>query len=83
MDAAGAALLYGEVLVAARELLVPLPGRAARVLGLAGLENPGAGDAGEIARWADPRATDCFFRSGPSAAWLPVLREHTPHLLMP
>ncbi|WP_225828802.1 hypothetical protein [Streptomyces naphthomycinicus] len=40
-DPAGAAGVYREVLLLARELLVPLPGRAARVLELAALIRPG------------------------------------------
>lgn len=42
-DPARAARLYAEVLAAARELLVPLAGRAARVLELTVLEHPMAG----------------------------------------
>ncbi|MGY5124336.1 hypothetical protein [Streptomyces nigrescens] len=75
--------LYTETLGAAHELLVPLADRAARVLELAALPQPGAAEAAELARWADPRATDYFFRSGPATAWLEVLQEHAPHLLMP
>nr|WP_181411994.1 hypothetical protein [Streptomyces sp. F12] len=78
-----AVLLYTELLGAARELLVPLPDRAARVLELAALTQPGAEEAAELARWADPRATDYFFRSGPAPVWWGVLAEHAPHLLMP
>lgn len=78
-----AARLYAEVLAAARELLVPLPGRAPRVLELTALEVPGPQEALELARWADPRATAFFFRSRPAPAWLPVLQEHAPHLLLP
>ncbi|MFK0143186.1 hypothetical protein [Streptomyces murinus] len=63
-DLARAAALYGEALAAARELLVPLPGRAARVLELAALADPGEVQARELAGWADPRATAYFFRSG-------------------
>ncbi|MFJ3182343.1 hypothetical protein ACIPJN_28680 [Streptomyces sp. NPDC086796] len=81
-DRARAAALYGEVLSAARELLVPLPGRAARVLELAELADPGEKDARELAGWADPRATQFFFRSGPAPAWLDVLSEHAGHLLL-
>ncbi|MFD3422109.1 hypothetical protein [Streptomyces decoyicus] len=77
------ARLYTEVLAAARELLVPLPGRADRVLELTALSHPGPAQARELARWADPRATAFFFRSGPAPAWLKVLDEHAPHLLMP
>ncbi|MGW6958793.1 hypothetical protein [Streptomyces chartreusis] len=75
--------LYGEVLAAAHQLLVPLPDRAARVLDLAALQSPGATEATELAGWADPRATDYFLRSGPVPVWLGVLQEHAPHLLMP
>ncbi|MFF6829961.1 hypothetical protein [Streptomyces longwoodensis] len=78
-----AVTLYTELLGAARELLVPLPDRAARVLELAALTQPGAEEAAELARWADPRATDYFFRSGPAPVWWGVLAEHAPHLLMP
>lgn len=81
-DPARAASLYAEVLAAARELLVPLPGRAARVLELAALTDPGEKEARELAGWADPRAEAYFFRSGPAAAWLEVLNEHAPHLLL-
>ncbi|MDQ1005830.1 hypothetical protein QFZ82_000315 [Streptomyces sp. V4I23] len=78
-----AAVLYADILAAARNLLVPLPDRAARVLELVALEHPGAADAKELAGWADPRAEAYFFRSGPATAWLTVLQEHAPHLLMP
>ncbi|MFE0356447.1 hypothetical protein ACFW2K_38805 [Streptomyces nigra] len=78
-----AAVLYADILGAARELLVPLPGRAARVLELVALQHPGAAEAKELAGWADPRAEAHFFRSGPATAWLGVLQEHAPHLLMP
>lgn len=81
-DAAGAAGTYRDVLLLARELLVPLPGRAARVLELAALEAPGEAEARELAGWADPRATRWFFGSGPAAAWLTALQEHAPHLLL-
>ncbi|MEW2493761.1 hypothetical protein AB0942_09460 [Streptomyces nodosus] len=74
--------LYTQLLGAARELLVPLPARAARVLELAALRHPGAGEAVELAGWADPRATGYFLRSGPAAAWLEVLHQHAPHLLL-
>ncbi|MEV7374644.1 hypothetical protein AB0O51_27655 [Streptomyces sp. NPDC090301] len=82
-EAGRTAGLYTEVLAAARELLVPLPGRAPRVLELTALDQPGPDQARELARWADPRATAFFFRSRPAAAWLPVLQEHAPHLLHP
>ncbi|MFK0142465.1 hypothetical protein [Streptomyces murinus] len=81
-DLAGAAGTYRDMLLLARELLVPLPGRAARVLELAALEAPGEGEARELAGWADPRATTFFFGSGPAAAWLTALQEHAPHLLL-
>lgn len=82
-DPGEAVLLYTDILGAARELLVPLPGRAARVLELAALQHPGAAEAKEMAGWADPRATDYFFRSTPAPAWLTVLAEHAGHLLLP
>ncbi|MFJ9380179.1 hypothetical protein [Streptomyces sp. NPDC101455] len=78
-----AAVLYADVLGAARELVVPLPERAARVLELVALEHPGVAEAKELAGWADPRAEAYFFRSGPATVWLTVLQEHAPHLLMP
>lgn len=78
-----AVLLYTELLGAARELLVPLPERAARVLQLAALTGPGAAEAAELARWWDVRATDYFFRSAPAPVWLGVLQEYAPHLLLP
>ncbi|MEU9348978.1 hypothetical protein AB0D74_48055 [Streptomyces sp. NPDC048278] len=78
-----AAVLYTDVLAAARELLVPLAERAARILELVALEHPGAAEARELAGWADPRAEAYFFRSGPAPAWLAVLQEHAPHLLLP
>ncbi|MFI7089635.1 hypothetical protein ACIBUR_39375 [Streptomyces anulatus] len=78
-----AAALYEDTLVAARNLLVPLPARAARVLELAALEDPGAAEARELAGWTDPRAEGYFFRSRPATVWLTVLQEHAPHLLMP
>ncbi len=68
-----AAALYVAILGAARNLLVPLPARAARVLELAALQHPGEAEARELAGWADPRATGYFLRSGPAAAWLEVL----------
>ncbi|MEV7881867.1 hypothetical protein [Streptomyces microflavus] len=76
------ARLYTELLHVARELLVPLPGRAARVLELAALTDPGPHDAADLARWTDPRAEAFFFRSGPAPAWLGVLDEHAGHLLL-
>ncbi|MFI1530665.1 hypothetical protein [Streptomyces griseus] len=78
-----AAALYTDTLVAARNLLVPLAARAARLLELAALEHPGAAEAQELAGWTDPRAEGYFFRSRPATAWLTVLQEHSPHLLMP
>ena len=78
-----AAVLYADILGAARELLVPLADRAARVLELVALQHPGAAEAKELAGWADPRAEAHFFRTGPATAWLGVLQEHAPHLLMP
>ncbi|MGW2722412.1 hypothetical protein [Streptomyces sp. NPDC001492] len=77
-----AAALYTDILGAARNLLVPLPARAARVLELAALQHPGEAEARELAGWADPRATGYFLRSGPAAAWLEVLDQYAPHLLL-
>ncbi|WP_406073088.1 hypothetical protein [Streptomyces virginiae] len=82
-DADRPARLYAAVVAAARELLVPLPDRAARVLQLTALERPSPDQALELARWADPRATTYFFRSEPAPAWLPLLQKHAPHLLLP
>ncbi|TKS96413.1 hypothetical protein [Streptomyces lasalocidi] len=82
-EAGRAARLYAEVLAAARELLVPLPGRAARVLEFTALTRPGPEHALELARWADPRATAFFLRSRPAPAWLALLQQHAPHLLLP
>jgi hypothetical protein len=81
-DPAGAAGVYREVLLLARELLAPLPDRAARIRELAALNEPGADEARELARWADPRATGWFFCSRPAAVWLTALQEHAPHLLL-
>ncbi|MFC8704904.1 hypothetical protein ACFUIV_22335 [Streptomyces anulatus] len=81
-DPAGAAGVYREVLLLARELLVPLHDRAARVLELAALKEPGQAEARERAGWADPRATTFFFGSAPAAPWLRALQEHAPHLLL-
>ncbi|MFE6274093.1 hypothetical protein ACFVQ9_35490 [Streptomyces goshikiensis] len=77
------ARLYAGLLGAARELLVPLPERAARVLQLAALTGPGKKETAEFASWADPRATAYFFGSGPAPGWLEILAEHAPHLLLP
>ncbi|MEU3822980.1 hypothetical protein AB0E74_25640 [Streptomyces sp. NPDC030392] len=78
-----AARLYIEVMEMARELLVPLPERAERVLQLTVLPHPGPEHARELARWADPRAIAHFHRSRPAPAWLALLQEHAPHLLLP
>ncbi len=75
-----AVLPYTKLLDAARELLVPLPERAARVLELTALTQPGADEAAELARWADPRAEAYCFRSGPAPVWLGVLAVHAPLL---
>ncbi|MFE6157249.1 hypothetical protein, partial [Streptomyces sp. NPDC057889] len=61
----------------------PVTPKTVAVLELAAVTKPGAVEAQELARWSDPRATDYFFRSGPAPAWLAVLQEHAPHLLMP
>ncbi|MFI1189643.1 hypothetical protein [Streptomyces californicus] len=81
-DPGGAAGVYREVLLLARELLVPLHGRAARVRELAALKEPGRPEARELAGWWDSRATAFFFGSGPAEAWLGALEEHAPHLLL-
>ncbi|MFJ6492016.1 hypothetical protein [Streptomyces californicus] len=75
--------LYTELLNLTQELLVPLPGRAARVLELAALTDPGPDLVAELARWTDPRAEAFFFCSGPAPAWLGLLQEHAAHLLLP
>lgn len=80
-DGDRSARLYTDLLTAARDLLVPLPARAARVLELTAHQRPGRAEAAEIARWSDPRATAFFFRSKPAPVWLGVLAEHAPHLL--
>ncbi|EMF56745.1 hypothetical protein SBD_1827 [Streptomyces bottropensis ATCC 25435] len=51
---AEAAVLYADILGAARELLVPLAHRAARVPELVALQHPGAAEAKELAGWAGP-----------------------------
>ncbi|MGW3387343.1 hypothetical protein [Streptomyces cinereoruber] len=78
-----AARLYIQVLAMARELLVPLPERAERVLQLTALPHPEPEHAQELARWADPRAIAHFYRSRPAPAWLALLQAHAPHLLLP
>lgn len=66
---------YRQVLRLAREVFVPLPGRAAEVLELTGLRSPTPEDAERLAAWADPRAMRYFFLSRPAAAWLDLLDE--------
>jgi hypothetical protein len=68
-DPARAAALYRQLLAAARELPVPLPGRAGRVLELAA--RPPQTGSRRRGNWpaGDPRATTFFFHSGPAAAW--------------
>ncbi|MFE1189907.1 hypothetical protein [[Kitasatospora] papulosa] len=78
-----AARLYTELLGATRNLLVPLPDRAARVLELTALTDLSPDDAWELAQWTDPRAEAFFFRSRPAPAWLGLLQEHAGHLLLP
>jgi hypothetical protein len=53
---ARAAALCQQLLAAVRELLVPLPGRAARVLELTALKEQGEAQERELVDWADPRA---------------------------
>ncbi|MYX99857.1 hypothetical protein GT045_34925 [Streptomyces sp. SID486] len=66
---------YRQVLRLAREVFVPLPGRAAEVLELTGLRSPTVEDAERLKAWADPRAMRYFFLSRPAAAWLDLLDE--------
>ncbi|MET8964239.1 hypothetical protein ABZX69_33030 [Streptomyces sp. NPDC004074] len=66
---------YRQVLRLAREVFVPLPGRAAEVLELTGHRSPTAEDVERLAAWADPRAMRYFFLSRPAAAWLDLLDE--------
>ncbi|MGW5928788.1 hypothetical protein ACWF2L_21440 [Streptomyces anulatus] len=73
---------YTELQRAARNLMVPLLARAPRILELAALTTLEKREAREIASWTDPRATWFFFNSGPTPAWLEVLQEHAPHLLL-
>ncbi|MEU6541228.1 hypothetical protein [Streptomyces sp. NPDC047000] len=75
-----AAARYRQVVRLAREVFVPLPGRAEQVLELAERQEPTAQDAAMLAQWADPRATRYFFLSRPAAAWLELLDDI---LLMP
>ncbi|WP_030753833.1 hypothetical protein [Streptomyces sp. NRRL S-31] len=64
---ARAAALHLKLMAAARELLVPSPGRAARTFELAVLKEPGKAEARELVGWTDSRANAFFFRSGPAA----------------
>ncbi|MEY9839497.1 hypothetical protein [Streptacidiphilus sp. EB103A] len=66
---------YHDVLELARQVFVPLPGRAARILELAALTRPAQADANELAGWHDARATTYFFLSRPSWAWLALLDD--------
>ncbi|WP_331740798.1 hypothetical protein [Streptomyces sp. NBC_01006] len=66
---------YRKLLVLAREVFVPLTGRAAQVLELIALSTPGQQDAERIRGWADPRALKYFFLERPSPAWLPLLDD--------
>ncbi|MET7489813.1 hypothetical protein [Streptomyces sp. NPDC005538] len=66
---------YRQVLALAREVFVPLPGRAAQVLELTSRLDPTPEDAERISGWADPRAVRYFFLSRPAAAWLYLLDE--------
>ena len=70
-----AAARYQHVVRLAREVFVPLPGRAEQILELAERQEPTAQDAAQLAEWADPRATRYFFLSRPAAAWLELLDE--------
>lgn len=75
-----AAARYQHVVSLAREVLVPLHGRAEQILELAEQPESTAEDAAVLAGWADPRATRYFFLSRPAAAWLELLDDI---LLMP
>ncbi|MFD7451760.1 hypothetical protein [Kitasatospora sp. NPDC059827] len=75
-----AAERYRTLLAAAREVFVPLPGRAAQVLALSRVQHPTEANAKTLASWADPRATEYFFLSLPAVGWLDLLDEA---LLMP
>ncbi|WP_326585450.1 hypothetical protein OG889_45145 [Streptomyces sp. NBC_00481] len=66
---------YRQVLRLAREVFVPLPGRAAQVLELTDRQNPTPEDAETLSGWADPRAVRYFFLSRPAAGWLELLDE--------
>ncbi|WDO11385.1 hypothetical protein ME763_37870 (plasmid) [Streptomyces murinus] len=70
-----AAAHYRQVLRLAREVFVPLPGRAQEVVALAELQHPDLADAAVLADWADPRALRYFFLSRPAAAWLELLDD--------
>ncbi|MFE1907395.1 hypothetical protein ACFW96_27530 [Streptomyces gardneri] len=81
-----AAAHYRQVLRLAREVFVPLPGRAQEILELAELQDPTQADADRLAEWADPRATRYFFLSRPVPGWLDLLDDilltpdtQTPH----
>ncbi|MFI9772842.1 hypothetical protein ACIHJG_39295 [Streptomyces sp. NPDC052415] len=66
---------YRQVLRLAREVFVPLPGRAGQVLELTSRTHPTPEDAEQLAGWADPRALRYFFLSRPAAAWLDLLDD--------
>ncbi|MFC8350802.1 hypothetical protein [Streptomyces sp. NPDC057280] len=70
-----AAAHYRQMLRLAREVFVPLPGRAQEIVALAELQQPTRADADVLAGWADPRALRYFFLSRPAAAWLDVLDD--------
>nr|WP_246460783.1 hypothetical protein [Streptomyces himalayensis] len=70
-----AAVRYQQVVRLAREVFVPLPGRAEQILELAERQEPTAEDAAVLAEWADPCATRYFFLSRPAAAWLELLDD--------
>ncbi|WP_274036210.1 hypothetical protein [Streptomyces sp. MMBL 11-1] len=61
---------------------MPLHGRAARVLELAALREPGGAEARELAGWADPRATAVLLRLRPAAAGWGPLRSTRRNLLL-
>lgn len=79
-DPARATALYGPVL-AAGELLVPLPGRGTRVLELAALADRGRGRRG-TGRLGGPARHRVLLPLRPAATWLDAPDEHAEHLLL-
>jgi hypothetical protein len=73
VTAAQARLIFEDLVRAAAQVFVALPERAERVKELAGLSQPSAVDASEVAGWVDPRATEYFFVAATSPRWLDLL----------